>query len=203
MNTIRYISMMIIAGFLITACDSHCFRTVVGTGDVVSMEIQVPAFTGVSVTGTCNVDIETGEPQEVELSAQQEVLDVMTYEVKGGILHIGFDPDYSVNTNKEISADIVIPAVSSIAVTGVGDFDLSGSKQASLDINITGTGNVDAFDMEVDDCTIRISGTGNCEVRVNNSLDIIVSGVGNVFYKGNPEITSSISGVGNVTDVNN
>ena len=186
----------------VNSCDWNSNYTVVGSGDIESMEVSVPAFSGVSVTGTCNVDIQIGEAQYVELNAQSQILDVMTYEVKNDILEIGFKHGVTINSNKDITANIVIPELSYIAITGAGDFELNGTKQERLDIYITGTGNVNAFGMEVDHCEIRISGAGNCEVNVVNSLDIQVSGVGNIFYKGIPSLTSDISGVGNVTHVN-
>ena len=186
----------------VNSCDWSSNHTVVGSGDIESMEVSVPAFSGVSVTGTCNVDIQIGEAQYVELNAQSQILDVMTYEVKNDILEIGFKHGVTINSNKDITANIVIPELSYIAITGAGDFELNGTKQERLDIYITGTGNVNAFGMEVDHCEIRISGAGNCEVNVVNSLDIQVSGVGNIFYKGTPSLTSDISGVGNVTHIN-
>ncbi|TFH28173.1 MAG: hypothetical protein E4H10_01350 [Bacteroidia bacterium] len=201
MKSIRFLAISIVSGCLLSSCDWHSNQTVLGTGDVMSMEVDVPDFEGVSVTGTCNVDIVTGETQFVELHAQQEILEVMTYEVKDHILHIGFKPDYTVNTTKEISASIVIPTVSLVSITGAADFELAGAKQEALDILITGTGNVSAFDMEVNDCTIRISGAGNCEVNVTTSLDVLISGVGNVLYMGDPSVTSEVSGVGNVNPV--
>ena len=201
MKNMKLIAMIIISGFLLTSCDWHSNQTIVGTGDLVSMEAELPEFEGVSVTGTCNVDIVTGETQAVEFHAQQEVLNVMRYEVIDRILHIGFKPDYTVNTSKEISASIVIPKVSFASITGAGDFSLEGAKQEVLDIHITGTGNVSAFDMEVNDCTIRISGAGNCDVNVIESLDVLISGVGMVFYLGQPALTSNISGVGNISPV--
>lgn len=202
MKTIRILSFTIVTFLFTTSCDWNPSHTVIGKGDVESMEVQVPEFDGVSVTGTCNVDIQIGATQHVELSAQPEVLDVMTYEVRNGILQIGLKNGYTVKNSKDISASIVIPELSYVAVTGAGDYELKGSVQGFLDINITGTGNVNAFDLEVEDCTIQISGAGNCEVNVNNSLDVFVSGVGNIFYKGNPTVSSDISGVGNLTDVN-
>jgi hypothetical protein len=123
--------------------------------------------------------------------------------VKNGILNIGFRPEYTIHTDKEISADIVVPSLNFVGITGAGDYKILGEKQPALDIYITGTGNIHAFDMEVDDCTIRITGTGDCEVNVNRSLDVQISGVGNIFYMGHPTLTSDISGVGNVTGVSN
>jgi len=201
MKTNRAILGILLLVLGITSCNNYHTSTVVGAGDVVSIEVEPGAFTGVSVTGECKVNIQIGEAEPVVLSAQQQVLDVMTYEVKNNILQIGFKQGVSVNTDKEIRADIVIPEPSYVAVTGAGDFHLAGTDQVRLDIYITGAGNVSAFDMKVDDCQIRISGTANCEVSVEKSLYVQVSGVGNVFLKGNPTLTSDISGVGNITPV--
>lgn len=201
MKSIKILAISLISGCLLSSCDWLPNQTIVGTGDVETMEVNVPDFEGVSVTGTCNVDIVIAETQFVELQAQEEILNVMSYEVKDHILYIGFKPDYTVNTSEEISASIVIPAVSHVSITGAADFSLAGAKQEALDIHITGTGNVSAFDMEVKDCTIRISGAGNCDVNVAASLDVLISGVGNVLYMGNPTLTSEVSGVGKVNPV--
>jgi len=201
MKSIKIIAISLISTLLLNSCDWLPNQTIIGTGDVETMEVSVPDFEGVSVTGTCNVDIVIGETQSILLHAQQEILNVMSYEVKNRILEIGFKPDYTVNTSKEISASIVIPAVSHVSITGAGDYTLEGAQQDLLDIQITGTGNVSAFDLEVKDCTIRISGAGNCEVNVSESLDVIISGVGNVTYMGQPSLTSELSGVGNVNPV--
>jgi hypothetical protein len=201
MNTNRVLFGILLLVLGITSCNNHGAGTVVGSGDVVSMEVEPGEFTGVSVTGECNVNIQIGEAEPVVLSAQQQVLDVMTYEVKNDILQIGFKQGVSVNTDKEIRADIVIPVATYVAVTGAGDFHLEGTGQERLDIYITGAGNVSAFDMEVDDCQIRVSGSAHCEVSVEKSLYVQISGVGNVFYKGSPTLSSDISGVGNISPV--
>ena len=198
MKNLKHIAIALLAGLVIIGCDEHGNQTIVGTGDVESMEVELPAFEGVNVTGTCNVDIQIGEPQSVEFYAQSEVLDVLTYKVSDGMLQIGFNPDYTVNTSKEIRAEITIPDVSFVGVTGAADFELSGAQQPVLDIYITGSGNVDGFEMPVNNCNIRISGAGNCEVHVINSLDVDISGVGNVWYRGNPMVTTDVSGVGNI-----
>ena len=198
MKNIRLIAIALLTAFIITACDSNGKQTVIGTGEVESMEVDLQAFEGVNVTGTCNVDIQIGEPQSVEFYAQTEVLDVLTYKVSDGILEIGFEPAYTVNTSEEIRAEITIPAVSFVGVIGAADFELSGAQQESLDIYITGSGNVDGFDMPVNNCNIRISGVGNCEVHVIESLYVDISGVGNVWYRGNPTLTTDVSGVGNI-----
>lgn len=198
MKTIRIFAILILTAVLPGSCDWHTTRTVIGSGPVESEIRPVSDFTGVNVTGQCNTDISIGDSFYVELFAQAQVLDVMTTEVRNNILNIGFNPDFNVNTDEEISATIVLPSINFIGLSGAGGFVLSGEKQARLDIQISGAGDVQAFNLPVDVCNIGISGTGNCEVHVMETLQAGISGVGNIFYKGSPDITSDISGVGNV-----
>lgn len=201
MKNLNFLIIAFLAGLVLTGCDTIGNKTVYGSGDVESMEVDLPAFDEVNVTGTCNVDIQIGEPQSVVFYAQSEVLDVMSYEVSDGMLQIGFKKNYTVNTSEEIRAEITIPSISYTGITGAADFELAGEQQDALYIYITGSGNVEAFDMQVKDCNIRISGAGNCEVNVVDNLEVIISGVGNIWYMGNPTLSTDISGVGNVTAV--
>ena len=193
-----HISIILLAGFLLTSCEGIGNKTIIGSGPVESMEVELPAFDGVNVTGTCNVTVQIGEPQLVEFFAQSEILDVLTYEVSDGILDIGFRRGYSVNSSEEVRAEITIPGLQFAGITGACDYVLSGTEQDELDIYITGVGNVDAYNMPVNTCNIRITGTSDCRVQVNDILDVIITGVGNVWYMGNPTVTTDISGVGNV-----
>ncbi len=201
MKAIKFSSILLLLTAGLTSCDWHTTRTIIGYGDVESEERVLTDFSGVSLTGTCDVYITTGENFYVELQAQAQVLEVMTTSVRSGILNIGFNPDFNIKTDQEISAIIVVPSLDFVSITGLGDFEISGEKQPKLDIHITGKGNVEAYGLEVADCSINISGVGNCEVKVSDMLDIQVSGVGNVFYKGNPELKTDISGIGNATAV--
>lgn len=198
MKRIVYITGISLAAMILSACEGVFNKTVHGSGDILSMEVELPSFDGVSITGTCNVNVQIGESQSVEFFAQSQILDVLNYEVEDGILEIGIKRGYSVNTSKEIRAEITIPGLQFVGVTGAGDYTLAGVQQDRLDIYVTGVGDVRAYDMPVKACNIRISGTANCQVRVIDELDVIVSGVGNIWYRGNPAINSDISGIGNL-----
>lgn len=203
MKIINRLLFVFLAGLLFTACENNETQTIIGTGEVLSMEVDLNTIEGVNVIGSCHVDIQIGEPQSVEFYAQTEVLDVLSYKVINGILQIGFKPGYTVKTSEEIRAEITIPSVYFAGITGAADFNLSGEQQLKLDIYISGTGNVEAFDMVVDDCNIQISGAGNCEVHVIDKLDVTITGIGNVRYRGNPTVTSDVSGLGNIEPAGN
>jgi len=201
MKTVRFLSIILLLAATLSSCDWHTTRTIIGYGDVESEVREVTDFSGVSLTGTSKVYITTGESFSLELEAQPQILEVMTADVRSGILSIGFHPDYNIRTEKEISAFIVVPSLDFISLNGAGDFEISGDKQTRLDIHITGKGNVEAFGLEVADCNIDISGVGNCEVNVSDKLDIQISGVGHIYYMGNPQLKTDFSGVGNASAV--
>jgi hypothetical protein len=126
----------------------------------------------------------------------------MTTGVLNNELKVGLESGVSIEKADTIRFDITMPELSSIALTGVGDFYLSGSYQDELSIEITGVGNVEAFDLEVGICQILITGIADCEVNVRDQMTVDISGVGDVLYKGNPTISSSITGVGSIIDAN-
>jgi hypothetical protein len=139
----------------------------------------------------------------VVLKAQQNIIDVMTVGVLGDELKIGLENGVSIEKADTIRFDITIPEVTSIILTGVGDYTLSGDFQEELTILMTGVGNVRAFDLEVGTCTISITGVGNCEVYVKDQLNATITGVGNIYWKGHPDdMIISITGIGNLVDAN-
>lgn len=202
MKTLRHSLLLIAIALAATSCYWHSPQTIIGSGPLETMDVRVGDFSGVAVTGQCNVHIFIGEETSVVFTAQSQILDFMTYNVKSGVLEIGFRNGYNVKSDREISADITVPSLDYIGITGAGNFEAAGAPQPYLAIHITGSGDVDAMGMEVEDCHISITGAGNCMVNATRSLHVDISGVGNVTYNGNPDVDMDVSGVGNVNRMN-
>jgi len=75
MKTFRILSIVFLGATLLTSCDWHTTRTVIGSGDIETKEIAASDFTGINVTGSCNVDFTIADTFSVKLHAQQEILD--------------------------------------------------------------------------------------------------------------------------------
>jgi hypothetical protein len=175
---------------------------IVGEGPIVTKNLDLSSFNKIENTGVANFNITIGSPQSVVLKAQQNIIDVMTWEVVGQTLKVGLEEDVSIENTEEIRFDITIPSITHITLIGVGNFVLSGDDQDELTIILTGVGNIKAFDMKTGTCTITSTGVGNCEVYVLDKLTVTISGIVNVYYKGDPDITSSIIGLGQLIDAN-
>jgi hypothetical protein len=152
--------------------------------------------------GVANVYVTLGSPQSVILKAQQNIIDVLTYEVINNTLKIGVEDNVSIENTEEIRFDIVINEISDIGLLGVGSFELSGDYQDELSISFIGVGHVNAYNLEVGICTISSTGVGDCKVKVLDELNVTITGVGNVYYKGNPLITQTITGIGTLINDN-
>ena len=61
MKATAYITGILLVLMILSSCEGVFNKTVRGSGDILSMEVEVPSFDGVSVTGTCNVNIQIGE----------------------------------------------------------------------------------------------------------------------------------------------
>jgi hypothetical protein len=205
MKTSKF-SILVAILFLLTAgCednDNKNNKNIVGEGPIVSKTLELSSFDKIANEGVADFNITIGSPQSVVLKAQQNIIDVMTYEVRSGTLEVGLEEGVSIENHEEIRFDITIPSITQIALTGVGDFILSGPDQDELIINFTGVGNVKAFEMKVGSCTITSTGVGNCEVYVLNDLNVTITGIGSVYYKGTPTISSEITGLGQLIDAN-
>lgn len=177
-------------------------RNVIGTGPIVSKTLILDEFSKIENTGVADIYVTLGSPQFVLLKAQQNIIDIMTIGVVSDELKIGLENGVNIEKAEEIRFDITIPEITSLILTGVGDYILSGDYQEELTIILAGVGYVRAFDLEVGTCNISITGVGDCEVHVKNEMIVTIFGVGNVYWKGHPDISSSISGVGALIDAN-
>ena len=201
-------SILLILSFYIIVLFNGCEKedngtnNITGVGDVVTETLDLSSFQSIKNTGVANIYVTVGDTQSVVLKAQQNIIDVITYEVNNSTLEIGIQENTSINESKGIVFEITIPEIDKIELIGVGDFELSGDSQDELYIFLIGVGTVRAYDLEVDVCHITSTGVGNCQVRVNNTLNVTITGVGSVYYKGNPTINSTITGLGKLVDAN-
>lgn len=177
-------------------------KKITGIGPIVSETLNLPPFDKIENTGVANIYITLDEPQAVVLKAQQNIIDIMTYQVIGSTLKIGIEDNISIENSEEIRFEITVREMNDFKLIGVGNLELSGDFQDDLSISLIGVGNVDAYGTEVGICTIVSTGVGDCKVFVRDELDVTISGVGTVFYKGNPSITQNVTGIGSLVNDN-
>ena len=174
----------------------------VGQGPVETKALTLAPFSGIELEGVANLYITSGEEQSVVLKAQQNMMDVLTWDVSAQVLTIALKDGVSLRNHEEIRFEIQLPALDRILHEGVGDIQLQGSPQREMDLVHRGVGNMDAYDLPLEQCVLLQAGVGDCFVKVATNLDVDITGPGNVYYRGTPQISCTESGLGSLINDN-
>lgn len=172
-----------------------------GEGEVVRQEINLAAFDGIGLGFHAAVILTQGNTQKVVIEAQQNIIDNIKKEVRGGSWDIGFMK--SVKSAKDITIYITLPKVKDLALSGSGSIRSTNkfSNLGDVDIAVSGSGDVH-FEYDGGDTDLALSGSGDVHLSgTASSLEVAVSGSGDVsaseLKAGSCDV--AISGSGDVT----
>ncbi len=199
----------------LAACDDGEQDAVVGSGDVVSEERDVSGFREIRLEGSGRVEVDRGAAESLTVEADDNLLPLITTEVRGSRLVIGHEE--AISPSRDVvyrietieldgvsiagSADVVAPDLDcdtfTVSVAGSGSFDVGGSCDG-LDVDIAGSGDVDAEDLAVARADVSIAGSGDVIVDASDELRVAITGSGDVVYVGDPATDIDIRGSGNV-----
>jgi hypothetical protein len=187
-----------------------------GSGVVKNEKRTVPPFNAIKTGGAFKISVVCQEQQSLEVTADDNLLPLITTEVKDGTLEIGTKE--SISNPKSLDIAVHIKDLSSLHCSGACkvsiaklandklDIDGSGAmsveasgKTNKLTASLSGAGRISAEALHVKDARITLSGAGKVDVDVSDSLSVSISGVGLVTYSGNPKsIQKQISGLGSL-----
>ena len=183
MKTGRIILLMASLVLTIASCwHDHDYYKVYGRGDYNTEEREVRTFTQIKSEIVADIHITQDNRHSVEISAQENILDVIETRVVGRELVI----EYSVRRVEHDGVDIYISmeTLEEISISGVGNVNNENTIETdNLKIEISGVGDVDFSSIIADEIKIESSGTGKVYLEgpaVVGNIDIELSGVGNV-----------------------
>jgi hypothetical protein len=193
-------------------------RQVRGSGNVIMVERPVSNFNAISLSGMGDLKIELGDEEKLIIQAEDNILEYIEIDVKGGVLSIGFRSGFRLNPQAPINYFLTVKALDSIAVSGLGKVDapalqasnfkvqisgsgsveLKGLKASQLDVQISGLGNLAIGEGKVEQQSIDISGSGDYRSQElqSASADLEISGLGNATVWVDDRLSVKISGSG-------
>lgn len=220
-----YASKFIISGFLLVAILTACgvnlgsgnLTPVSGSGNVVTETRNVSGFDGVTITGAGNVLIDQSGTESLTLTTDDNLLQYIKTEVRGGKLVIEFTRGVVFGKVQELTFKVGAKNLNSLQVdgatnvegkniatenlsvklNGAGAITLSG-KATAQDVALDGVGAYNGAELASQRAKVAQNGAGSAVVRVSDKLDAIISGLGSIEYIGNPQVTKNVSGVGTV-----
>ena len=140
-----------------------------GLGKTASEVRPVGQFEKIVIEGPVDVFLKQGDDTRLEIEADDNIIELVTTEVKNNTLSIDLDKPSNyrgIKTRKDIKVFVTVPQVTNMRINGSG--------------NITGDGQWDFQNME-----IYIAGSGDVTMSLNGKkLDVSVYGSGNVVLDG-------------------
>jgi Putative auto-transporter adhesin, head GIN domain len=206
---------------LLAACnwsDTYGGPTIKGSGNLKSETRVVEKFTAIVISGSANLEIEQTGEESLEITVDDNLLELFTTEVRDGTLFIGVAEGKRLSWNgkgprikvtvRELHKLKVSGAVSvkatkldtdslTISISGAGSASIAG-RTDSLSISISGAGSLDAINLQAKRAIVIVSGAGDVTLNVNEELDARVSGAGSIWYVGSPRLQSRVSGAGSI-----
>ena len=187
-----------------------------GSGTTASETRKLDSFTGVDVGGIFQVDVVAGKDFEVQVEADDNLLEHIKTEVSDGVLKIS-STDRLKSSNGlrvRVSApdnnNIEVSGVCKLSVSGLKNSDLrvgtSGASKVKLEgeteklaIDVSGASKVDAENLKAVNAKVETSGASHVNVFVTGRLVTDSSGASKIGYSGDPlSVEKNTSGVAKV-----
>lgn len=177
------IILLVALSLIYTSCEK-----IDGEGPVVTETRNVSNFKSISVSIPGTVNYKIDPVYKVEISAQQNILDVLQTSLVGDELVLKVKNGVSIKDHENIVVTISAPYANSINLSGSAEFTVLGTLTAT-------------------DCAVRISGSGNInipQIAVSNKLNATISGSGDIHISAGTakEEDLRISGSGNIDFAN-
>jgi hypothetical protein len=196
-----------------------------GSGRVVTSEVDVRGFSGVTFAAFGNLFVEVGSTEELRIEVDDNLVSYFETDVDNKMLTIkvkegaNLEPSDEVNfylTVKELDTIVLTGAGKvetaglraeqfSVDLSGAGDLTMAGLTADSLQVDITGAGSLEIQSGYVEDQTVTISGVGDykAEKLQSGSASLDISGAGSATVWAVKELAVKGSGVGKVEYVGN
>jgi hypothetical protein len=190
---------------------------ITGSGNLKTEVRQVSNFTQVDFSQVGTLTIEQTGIEGLSITADDNILPILTSDVSNGVLHLGAKDNQNYTTEKPITYLLSVKTLTGLTLSGAGatqasnldtqtmTVTMSGAGSATLhgkandqQVTVSGVGSYDGSDFATKTAKVNVSGVGSAIVNASDTLDATVSGVGNIEYLGNPKVTSHVSGVGTV-----
>jgi hypothetical protein len=172
-------------------------------------------FTRIDLAGTNTMVIRVGSPQSVAVTADDNLVDHISTNVRGGTLVVADHGSFT--TKSPMRVAVSIPSLDGVTLSGAGTVTVERVAGAEFTATLSGTGTlvvsgtvervtavltdsgtVALGDLVARDAIARLDGTGTIHVHATSTLDASLTGTGSIVYSGNPTVTAHNTGTGSI-----
>lgn len=193
--------------------------TVKGNGNTITKTIETQPYDIIQVVGSMDVILKKGVEGNISITAEENIVDLVSIESSNGILLIKMENNTSINSRKDIN--IIVPFQEIIEASLVGSGSITSVDSINAEIfgcSLIGSGeinlNIDSKNLDakvngsgemkllgsVDSFEIKLSGSGEFDGLDLKSLDTeaYTSGSGNVKITATNSLKARVNGSGSI-----
>lgn len=152
-----------------------------GSGDNIKESRDVSGFDRIDLSVDADISYTQDSVYKLEISAQPNILRILSTEVKGSELQLDFKR--KVWDHNKIKIIIHSPEISRFEISGSGDIEVQNTIVTdNLHLDISGSGSISIPKITVKDLNARISGSGGLRISGGNVIneDFKISGSGDI-----------------------
>ena len=192
-------------------------KQVEASGPIKTDVRAVGTFNRVRLEGSAGVEVKIGPKPSVSVTAEENIVPLITTEVKDDVLIIRTTRGYS--SVRPAKVEIEMASLDGIECPGAGAIMVTGLKAKDFIASLKGTGQLKAMgtadkvtaelsgsgqiafkDLHSKKVKVEMNGTGQASVFASQSLEAKLSGAGEISYYGNPaKVEKEATGVGAIT----
>ena len=188
-----------------------------GSGNQTTDTRNVGPFNSITVETAADLTVTQGSPQNLEVTADDNIQPIITTEVSNDVLVIAETECYTGRDGVQVAA--TIPTVNTLKTTSSGNITGSGLSLQNPELETTASGKITLTDITATAVTVNVSASGGTTVTGTASsltaktsasgnitadacavqtADVTTSGSGNIKVNATDTLKVTISGSGNV-----
>lgn len=157
-----------------------------GSGQVSEEARQVSGITGVKLATVGHLSIELGEEETLRVEAEDNLLEYIETDVRGGILTIDTRAGVSLRNRRPINYYLTVKELDEIIISSSGDVEAPDLETKSFSVMISSSGDLVMGDLDTDRLEVMISSSGDMQMGelYANRVEVQISSSGSVDIAG-------------------
>lgn len=182
----------------ILACqlgDLSLGQTIRGSGNVVEEARPVSGVSSVELATLGHLFIEVGDTESMLIEAEDNLLEHLEAEVRGGRLRIETKDNVNLRPTEPVNYYLTVTGLDTIAISSSGNIQAPDLEADRFSITISSSGNLEMGDITTDRLTVGISSSGDVRMGVLNAevLEVDITSSGNLDIAGGQVAAQNVS----------
>jgi hypothetical protein len=216
------IGFLVLLTAALIGCGSFNINAKRGSGKVTIENRAVNNFHSVVLAGIGDLTIMQSDSESLTITAEDNLLPLLTSEVKDGVLTIGVNSGIngaSILPTQPIKYELHVNNLDSIQLSGAGNILAPALQSETLKLGTSGAGNVNLSQLAVKQLAVALSGAGNMTIAgqgdtqqvtvagfgsynagdfKTNTTDVTLTGAGSATVWAEQTLNGKISGAGSI-----